>query len=373
MFDYYDKLFTRLYTVKLKYSIINTYNIFSVLSMERDETKLHSAIIADLLNPNGMHELGSVPLILFLKNALSKLNIPIDDIDSYKVETEFDLGRKNIEIIKPTGGRLDILLESNTTIIAIENKIFASDQEYQLTRYANSLEKLFPKKNRYLIYLNPKGKLPSKISIYRDKEKSSLLKNSFDYHVISYRNEVLNWLRLIESTNDTFRSVISQYIDVIMKMIRRFEMLDTINDSIVENNIFNFDSFNSLCFIADNIKSIESKFINSFINSIEEEVRCEYSFISKDRNEINSKHIIIEYIINENKVIYKYLYASHELFFGVKGNTIKLSGFDYMQKNNKSDFSQRRKITIDNKSPICDVRKEVIEQFKYIIKSYKET
>ena len=71
MLDYYVDLFKKLFEVKRKYSIANNYNIFSVLNMERDETKLHSAIIADLLNPNGRHELGSEPLILFLKNALS--------------------------------------------------------------------------------------------------------------------------------------------------------------------------------------------------------------------------------------------------------------------------------------------------------------
>lgn len=347
--------------------------------MERDETKLHSAIIADLLNPNGRHELGSEPLILFLKNALSKLDITMDDIDSYKVEVEYILGKKNIEIMNPTGGRLDILLESNNNIIAIENKIFASDQEYQLTRYSNSLKELFPNKKRYLIYLNPNGKLPSKISIYRNKEKTSFLQNSEEWHVISYRIEILKWLEsiekkieLTESTNNAFRSVISQYIDVIRKMIRRYEMLEIINDSIVNNNIFNFDGFNSLCFIAANIKEIESRFINSFINSIEEEIKCEYGFISKDRNENNSKNIKIEYKINENKVIFKYLYSSHELFFGVKGNTIKLPGFDYMQNNKKSDFSQRRKIIMNNKSAI-DLRNEVIKQFKDIIKFYKET
>ena len=122
----------------------------------------------------------------------------MDDIDSYKVEVEYILGKKNIEIMNPAGGRLDILLESNNNIIAIENKIFASDQEYQLTRYSNSLKELFPNKKRYLIYLNPNGKLPSKISIYRNNEKTSFLKNSEEWHVISYRIEILKWLESIE-------------------------------------------------------------------------------------------------------------------------------------------------------------------------------
>ena len=42
------------------------YNIFRVIDMTSNETSVHSAFLADLLNPNGLHQMGDVFLKLFI-------------------------------------------------------------------------------------------------------------------------------------------------------------------------------------------------------------------------------------------------------------------------------------------------------------------
>ena len=53
------------------------FNIFNVIGLSSEEVRLHSAFIAELLNPQGSHGVGN----LFLKEFLKLLDLPIDYID----------------------------------------------------------------------------------------------------------------------------------------------------------------------------------------------------------------------------------------------------------------------------------------------------
>ena len=44
----------------LSYKNGESFNLISVMQMEWDETKTHSRILADLLNPNGSHGQGTI-------------------------------------------------------------------------------------------------------------------------------------------------------------------------------------------------------------------------------------------------------------------------------------------------------------------------
>lgn len=44
-----------------------SFNVFSILKMESNETATHSAILAELLNPRGSHGCGSAFLGAFLR------------------------------------------------------------------------------------------------------------------------------------------------------------------------------------------------------------------------------------------------------------------------------------------------------------------
>lgn len=55
------------------------YNLFKVINMTSNETSVHSAFLADLLNPKGMHHMGDVFLKLFTDEFLNKMSFSTKD------------------------------------------------------------------------------------------------------------------------------------------------------------------------------------------------------------------------------------------------------------------------------------------------------
>ena len=94
------------------------FNVFNTIGLRAEEVRLHSAMIAELLNPNGMHGLSNC----FLQVFLERLGLPSDYIKEAKgTITERYIGPKT----KTHGGRIDIIIEDGNHAIIIENKIYA--------------------------------------------------------------------------------------------------------------------------------------------------------------------------------------------------------------------------------------------------------
>lgn len=163
----------------------DNYNLFKVINMTSDETRVHSSMIADLLNPDGQHQMGDVFLQSFINrlNELSDYNISFT-CDKVKVECEKYIGPKT----ETSGGRLDIYLTDGTNHIVIENKIYATDQENQLLRYHNFLKQFQqdPKNKPLLLYLSLDGEV-------HDMDKTTG-GEEFTFFTISYADFILNWL-----------------------------------------------------------------------------------------------------------------------------------------------------------------------------------
>ena len=109
------------------------FNMFRICGVNHYENT-HSAIIAELLNPQGTHSLKSELLEAFL-NLIGKDFIP-DTFNPYNatVYTEYTTDK----------GRIDILIEdANQNAIIIENKIYADDQYEQLKRYEQFAKQRF--------------------------------------------------------------------------------------------------------------------------------------------------------------------------------------------------------------------------------------
>ena len=116
------------------------FNIFEVLGLQTSEVRLHSAIIAELLNPRGNHGLGDKFLKAFIDDVIPEQCRFTLDALSAKVYTEFNIG--NISKDYTEGGRIDLLIQDNVKqTIIIENKIYAGDQPCQLLRYNNYARK----------------------------------------------------------------------------------------------------------------------------------------------------------------------------------------------------------------------------------------
>lgn len=180
------------------------FNIFNVLNLTADETRTHSAFIAELLNPDGSHGLGDQFLRSFI-SATDCLRSWEFDTRSAEVHTEWSIGGKNDDCTE--GGRLDIIIESKGKVIIIENKIYAGDQEKQLVRYYNYGRRNYPGGFR-LLYLTLNGNDASKDS---RGEKLTLGK---DYYAISYNHEISDWLkRCIElsARHPLIRETLIQY------------------------------------------------------------------------------------------------------------------------------------------------------------------
>lgn len=104
------------------------FNLLKLLKMGHYEVKTHSPILADLLSPKGTHGQGATFLKLFVK----LLNIADFDPESASVSMEKSIGEVTLE----SGGRIDLYItDGKGRKILIENKIYAREQENQLSRY----------------------------------------------------------------------------------------------------------------------------------------------------------------------------------------------------------------------------------------------
>ena len=142
------------------------HNIFEALGVAHKEN-YHSRFIGYLLNPSGEHDQGNV----FLRALLQWL-VPhpalsptvCDSINAYlspfvvrrtqaRITTELDTGGY---------GRIDLVIElPGGTTIAIENKVYAGEQDEQLGRYWQWLRSPRPSgtaENSALIFLTPDGR-----------------------------------------------------------------------------------------------------------------------------------------------------------------------------------------------------------------------
>jgi hypothetical protein len=212
------------------------FNVFRILKLESSEVRMHSAFLAELLNPNGSHGQRDTFLKLFLKSFCFKNN-PIDS-ESCKVEVEKHTGF--IREDGTEGGRIDIVITDNHNHqIIIENKIYAGDQANQLYRYY----RYSPKAD--LIYLTLEGNEPSDLS----KNELSI---GIDFKCYSYAYHITEWLeecRKEVAVLPIIRESITQYLNLIKYLTNQ-----TLNDTMAEElHTLLLSNLESSFIIADNL------------------------------------------------------------------------------------------------------------------------
>ena len=188
------------------------YNLFSILSIERYELK-HSALIANLLDPEGSHGCGDAFLRAFFEIALKEGAYPFKDCTLPHSYTEYYTG----PIVGDTGGRIDILVESKSSSygLIIENKIYAGDQDKQLTRYDNYGKETFGADKYLLAYLTLYG--------YDASKESTATKSAEEvgYLRLSYAEDILRWLEQcarLAYDKPLVRESLNQYIRTIKQL-----------------------------------------------------------------------------------------------------------------------------------------------------------
>lgn len=182
------------------------YNIFNIMQITTNEVLLHSSIIKDLLDPNGLHGLGIKPLKIFLE----LLNLHFNDDDLFNAEVVKEYHISNITEDYSHGGNIDILMKINDYYLCIENKIYAGDQPKQLLRYKN-----FIKRHKHtLIYLTLDGHEAS-------PDSACGLQSDRDYRCMSYGVEIYKWLYdilILSIDRPLVRETIQQYKRVIQQL-----------------------------------------------------------------------------------------------------------------------------------------------------------
>ena len=195
------------------------FNVFNTIGLRTEEVRLHSAFIAELLNPQGSHGLSN----LFLQAFLKQMELPCDYVTEAKgVIKERYIGRKT----KKEGGRIDIIIEDGNHAVIIENKIYAEDQGNQLLRYYNYGRKQFPK-GFELVYLTLDGV---------DPDEKSLGKKDLPFNYMSYKDDIVEWLEecvVIAQKNPLVEAVIIQYRELV-KQITNTDMDTSYKEQLLE-------------------------------------------------------------------------------------------------------------------------------------------
>lgn len=198
------------------------FNIFSLVGVEHYEVSTHSAILREFLDAQGSHGQGNLFFIEFLSLLADKGIIPKEDINKYSPMT-FDNYACDAERSVATG-RIDIIVErldgDFPYSIIIENKVYAVDQYEQIERYWAELEKKkhIPVERKEIIYLTPKGGLPSEDSI--DSTKRKELEDMGALHYISYNTDVSCWLEnaLNKVKSPKIEYTVRQYIELVRNL-----------------------------------------------------------------------------------------------------------------------------------------------------------
>ena len=201
---------------KVKENHGETFNVFSLCGVDHYEI-WHSKILAEFLNPRGMHgQTDAAFLKAFFKIINNKINKKSEDclFDEWtyvRTEESAKLGELNI-------GRFDVYLENykKKVICVIENKIFAGEQPTQLERYSNWLED----KEGYTTYL---------IFLTLDGHESSTIAAKKEYIQLAYKNDILPWLqecRQIACDKPFVRETLGQYQYHLEKLINGGQIMD---------------------------------------------------------------------------------------------------------------------------------------------------
>lgn len=299
------------------------FNIFSILNLSSSEVRLHSTFIAELLNRKGSHSFGNVFCKLFLdeisKLHANKINVNFN-VENYSVEVEKYIGKVADDY--SSGGRIDIVLYDNMNRkIIIENKIYAYDQENQLLRYFNYDNKAF------LLYLTLFGENATCWST------ANLLERDKDYHCISYKIFITNWLRkclTVCEERPKVKNTIEQYLNIIENYTEQ-SYKHKMSEEIITLLSQNKDFYNSVDEIINAYNVFKNRIYTNFKQQIEEKKPNELVYKTNDGFEI-------KYLIAEDGEGFFYGFYLEKNGVSVSGNDINALYIANLIKEMNSEF-----------------------------------
>lgn len=299
------------------------YNVFNILGLSTREVRTHSAFIADLLDPEGLHGEGSIFLELFIEQIKSKINFEIKNsaYNNAKIEKEKYISEKNND--NTEGGDMDIVIEIDNKAIIIENKIYAVDQKCQLVRYYNYGISLYSKNDFALLYLtldeqeasncsidcNDKDCIEKKENNEKVKEikielpKKTRLDKNIDFINITYKEDIKNWLeKCLKQTEDKtfFTETLKQYINLVKQLTGQAmsdEMRDEITKIVINKPLYVEAAF----YIEENIFELKKELTKKVVFKFKEHFENKgYKCKTRDNFGIDQYIHLIVYKRNED-------------------------------------------------------------------------
>ena len=227
------------------------FNIFKVLNLENKEVPIVRFLL-ELLNPNGCHYQGDYFLKSFIRNALS--------IDEEKIgDDELIKAKVRREVSTIDNKRIDLTIETKSTYIGIEIKVYSHEHDHQLQFYSKELTR--SSKHSYLYYLTPFGEE----SLELDKNK---------YESISFKDDIIPWL--IEAKNGLDDTLIrlklnlDQYICVLKNIcgIETEETTMKVKDYILESE----ENVKCVKTLINALPKAQTQIMLNFFNGLKEEL-----------------------------------------------------------------------------------------------------
>lgn len=236
-------------------------NIFSVLEIT-DKEVFHCRFLRYLIKNDWKG---------FCQNVLK--NSELDADKNVIVECEYPcehLECMQTELNSSKDGRVDILCQTDSAVVAIEVKWNAGDQPQQLLRYRKRLETLFPitkNKKLILVYLTLNGKTASACSTQCPAINCPRRDESCELREENYvRRSFTDVMKWIENEND---EIIKQYRNVLQEEYNMAKISDCITEN--RENYFAANKVSEAIFYA------QSKIRRAFMQALDTKIKADFS------------------------------------------------------------------------------------------------
>jgi len=247
------------------------FNAFHNLNLIRGEVK-HLAFLGNLLNPYGNHFKDDLFLKYFIKSLLGYEDLKENDILNNFILNNFISDNPNVMIEKTIKdknnkniGRIDLWLESDNYIIAIEGKIEAKDNKGQLQKYNEFLKG--QDKKYLLLYLTlKKDEKPKKVKI-EELENFHLM--NFEQDILEFIEDAIDDDNITGSINDT----LLDYKDALVKYMYQYYLSFEYSYALIQEitkNKSNFEKYEKIKeYYYQNMKSCKNTVIEDIAENFE--------------------------------------------------------------------------------------------------------
>lgn len=261
-----------------KYGINLSTQVADIITKYKESRPFHFNVIEAVCHGSFKETGHSLILANMLKNK---------QIQKSFLERFLSIKSDYLEVTAETD-RVDVALKGDNIFVIIENKVNgAIEQKSQVYRYVHKIgidQYGYNMDQIYVVYLNPTDRTtPSNESLCDENKKNNVFDDlgTDHYSVLSYKYDVLDWLRKITIDNEPhISSALDQYIDFLEHKFN-ISLLDEKMNSDIKNILFEElqiknKSFEEQIEVLENQKEKVQDLLNT-IDNVKNELKTEHS------------------------------------------------------------------------------------------------